>query len=163
MTFYSKFLMCLFLLLCSFSANFSEKLHAGLLFSTSWGKTGICRLGKLWLQTVHAGSCSFGLVLASCRTPAPNWWGPGPSRGFSQRSWCSPRKGKVYAGESGLKADDYKRGEWLETGSVKDDATGNDRRWVSHMSLVFLRHSVTELTSGRVVQILFNITIALLH
>lgn len=50
----------------------------------------------------------------------------------------------------------------MGTGSVKDGATGNDRRWVSHMSVVFLRHSVTGLPSGMVVQILLNITIALL-
>lgn len=152
-----------FLLLCNFSANFSGKLHPGLLFSTSWRQTGIYRLGKLWLQTVHAGSCSFGLVLASCRILTPDWWGPGPSRGFPREAWCSPWKGKVYAGESGLKADDSKHGEWVETDSVKDDATGNARRWVSHISSVFLRHSVTELTSGMVVQILFSITIALLY
>lgn len=49
----------------------------------------------------------------------------------------------------------------METGSLKDDATGNDRRWVSHMSLVFLRYSVIGLASGMEVQALFNLTIAL--
>lgn len=51
----------------------------------------------------------------------------------------------------------------METGSVKDDGTGNDRRWESHMSLVFLRHSGTALASGMAVQTLFNLTIALLY
>jgi len=49
----------------------------------------------------------------------------------------------------------------VEIGSLKDDVTENNRRWVSYMSLVFLRHSVIGFESGMVVQTLFNLSIAL--